>query len=165
MSQVVMITGASAGVGRAVARAFGARGASVGLLARGRAGLEGAARDVQRAGGRAVILQADVADAGRVEAAAAHLEETFGAIDVWINNAMASVFSPVLEMEPSDFKCVTDVASGVYRAPFDYRRGGGAADSPAALQSRSWAPFLQSHYTRVLVRAVVGAKRLISRRS
>jgi short-subunit dehydrogenase len=104
-----MITGASAGVGRAVARAFGARGASVGLLARGRAGLEAAARDVDRAGGRALILQADIADADRVETAAAQLEETFGTIDIWINNAMASVFSPVLEMEPSEFKRVTDV--------------------------------------------------------
>ena len=104
-----MITGASAGVGRAVARAFGCRGASVGLLARGRAGLEGAARDVEAQGGRALILQADVADADRVESAAATLEERFGPIDVWVNNAMASVFSPVIEMEPAEFKRVTDV--------------------------------------------------------
>jgi NAD(P)-dependent dehydrogenase (short-subunit alcohol dehydrogenase family) len=104
-----MITGASAGVGRAVARAFGCRGASVGLLARGRAGLEGAARDVEAAGGRALILQTDVADADRVESAAATLEERFGPIDVWVNNAMASVFSPVIETEPAEFKRVTEV--------------------------------------------------------
>jgi NAD(P)-dependent dehydrogenase (short-subunit alcohol dehydrogenase family) len=108
-AQVVMVTGASAGVGRAVARAFGRRGASVGLLARGRAGLEGAARDVEAEGGRALILQADVADADRVESAAATLEERFGSIDVWVNSAMASVFSPVIEMEPAEFKRVTEV--------------------------------------------------------
>ncbi len=104
-----MITGASAGVGRAVARAFAARGAAIGLLARGRTGLEGAARDVEHNSGRALILQADVSDADQVEAAASRLEETFGAIDIWINNAMASVFSPVLEMTPPEFKRVTEV--------------------------------------------------------
>jgi NAD(P)-dependent dehydrogenase (short-subunit alcohol dehydrogenase family) len=107
--QVVMITGASAGVGRAVARAFGHRGASLGLFARGRAGLEAAARDVAAAGGRALILKGDVADPDRVEEAAAALEQTFGPIDVWVNNAMASVFSPVIEMEPAEYKRVTDV--------------------------------------------------------
>jgi NAD(P)-dependent dehydrogenase (short-subunit alcohol dehydrogenase family) len=104
-----MITGASAGVGRAVAQAFGRLGASVGLLARGRAGLEGAARDVEEAGGRAQIFQADVADFTQIDVAASRLEETFGPIDVWINNAMASVFSPVLEMQPDEYKRVTDV--------------------------------------------------------
>ena len=108
-SQVVMVTGASAGVGRAVARALGHRGASVGLFARGRAGLESAARDVAAAGGRALILKGDVADADRVEEAAAALEHTFGPIDVWVNNAMASVFSPVMEMEPADYKRVIEV--------------------------------------------------------
>jgi NAD(P)-dependent dehydrogenase (short-subunit alcohol dehydrogenase family) len=107
--QVVMITGASAGVGRAIAQAFARRGASIGLLARGRAGLEGAARDVEAAGGRALVLQADVADADRVEAAASMLEETYGPIDIWINNAMASVFSPIREMHAAEFKRVTDV--------------------------------------------------------
>ncbi len=104
-----MITGASAGVGRAVARAFGARGAAVGLLARGRAGLDGAVRDIQEVGGRALALEADVADAERVESAARSLEERFGPIDVWINNAMASVFSPVIEMRPDEYKRVTEV--------------------------------------------------------
>ena len=107
--QVVMITGASAGVGRATALAFARRGASIGLLARGRAGLEAAAREVERAGGRALIIQADVADADRVDAAASTLEEAFGPVDVWINNAMTSVFSPILEMRPEEFKRVTEV--------------------------------------------------------
>ena len=104
-----MITGASAGVGRAVARLFARRGAAIGLFARGRAGLEGAARDVTELGGRALVLQGDVADADRVEGAAAMLEETFGPIDVWINNAMASVFSPIMDMEAGEYARVTQV--------------------------------------------------------
>ena len=104
-----MITGASAGVGRATALAFARRGASIGLLARGRAGLEAAACDVEHAGGRALIIQADVADADRIDAAAAALEDAFGPVDVWINNAMASVFSPILETRPEEFKRVTEV--------------------------------------------------------
>src|SRR5437016_8781979 len=107
--QVVMITGASAGVGRATALAFARRGASIGLLARGRAGLEAAACDVEQAGGRALMIQADVADADRIDAAAAALEDAFGPVDVWINNAMASVFSPILETRPEEFKRVTEV--------------------------------------------------------
>lgn len=105
----VMITGASAGVGRAAAIAFGRRGDRVGLIGRGRAGLDGAADDVERAGGRALTLQVDVADADAVETAASRLEQTLGPIDVWVNNAMASVFSPVKDMTASDYKRVTDV--------------------------------------------------------
>jgi short-subunit dehydrogenase len=104
-----MVTGASAGVGRATAIAFGREGAAVGLIARGRAGLEGAATDVERAGGRALPLQVDVADAGAVDAAAARLAEVHGPVDVWVNNAMASVFSPVKEMTAADYKRVTEV--------------------------------------------------------
>src|SRR4051812_4357045 len=106
---VVVITGASAGVGRATVREFARRGAKIGLLARGRAGLEGAKRDVERLGGRAIICQADVANADQVEAAAASVEEAFGPIDVWINNAMCSVFSPVREMTAEDYRRVTEV--------------------------------------------------------
>jgi NAD(P)-dependent dehydrogenase (short-subunit alcohol dehydrogenase family) len=109
MSQVVVITGASAGVGRALARAYGARGASVGLLARGLDGLEAARADVERAGGRALVCAADVADAERVEAAAAEVERAFGPIDIWINNAMVSVFSPVKQMTAEEFRRVTEV--------------------------------------------------------
>ena len=107
--QVVMITGASAGVGRAVAIEFARRGAAIGLLARGRAGLEGARRDVEAAGGRALILQADVADSEAVERAAAQLEEAFGPVDVWVNNAMASVYARIVDTPPEEFKRVTDV--------------------------------------------------------
>src|SRR5512142_2911039 len=107
--EVVVITGASAGVGRATAQAFARRGAHVGLLARGRAGLEGARRDVEALGGRGLVLPTDVADAGQVEAAAAAVEEAFGPVDVWVNNAMASVFSPVKRMEPEEYRRVTEV--------------------------------------------------------
>jgi NAD(P)-dependent dehydrogenase (short-subunit alcohol dehydrogenase family) len=108
-SHVVVITGASAGVGRATAIAFAQRGASIALLARGRAGLEGARRDVEAAGSRALVIPTDVADAAQVEAAAAQVESTLGPIDVWVNNAMASVFSPIKEMKPEEFERVTQV--------------------------------------------------------
>lgn len=104
-----MITGASAGVGRATARRFAASGAKIGLLARGVAGLEAAKEEVERLGGEAVVLVADVADAARVEEAAEVVESRFGPIDVWINNAMVSVFSPVREMTPEDYRRVTEV--------------------------------------------------------
>src|SRR5689334_12527094 len=106
---VVVITGASAGVGRATARRFARDGARIGLIARGRDGLEGAARDVRREGGEALVTPADVADADQVEAAAQAVEERFGPIDVWINNAMVSVFSPIHEMTPDEFQRVTEV--------------------------------------------------------
>jgi len=107
--EVVVITGASAGVGRATVQRFARDGARIGLLARGRAGLEGARRDVERAGGQALVLPTDVADDAQVEAAADAVERAFGPIDVWVNNAMASVFSPVKEMTPDEFKRVTEV--------------------------------------------------------
>jgi short-subunit dehydrogenase len=107
--EVVVITGASAGVGRATAIAFAKRGAQIGLLARGTAGLEGARRDVEAAGGKALVLPVDVADAEQVEAAATRVEQAFGPIDVWVNNAMTSVFSPVKEMTADEFRRVTEV--------------------------------------------------------
>jgi len=106
---VVVVTGASAGVGRAVIRALGERGASVGLLARGADGLEGARRDVEAAGGRALAIQVDVADAAGVDAAADRIEAELGPIDIWINNAMTSVFSPVYEMTADEYRRVTEV--------------------------------------------------------
>jgi NADP-dependent 3-hydroxy acid dehydrogenase YdfG len=108
--EVVVITGASAGVGRAIARAFGKRGAHIGLLARGEEGLEAARRDIEEFGGKAIVLPTDVADPEQVEAAAQKVEETFGPIDVWINDAMESVFSPFKDIEPEIYKRVTEVA-------------------------------------------------------
>ena len=107
--QVVVITGASAGVGRATARLFAKRGAHLALVARGRAGLEGTRREVEALGGRALVFVADVADAAALERVAAETEVTLGPIDVWINNAMTSVFSPARQMEPEEYKRVTEV--------------------------------------------------------
>ena len=108
-SRVVVITGASAGVGRATARAFAGRGARVGLIARNREALEAAAAEVEARGGRAVIAVADVADADAVERAAATIEAAFGTIDVWVNNAMASVLGPIRELTAEEFRRVTEV--------------------------------------------------------
>ena len=107
--KVVVITGASAGVGRATARLFAQRGAHLGLLARGIDGLEGARKDVERMGRKALALSVDVANAEAVEKAAEEVESQLGPIDIWINNAMASVFSPIKEMTAEEFKRVTDV--------------------------------------------------------
>ena len=107
--EVVVVTGASAGVGRAVVREFARHGAQIGLIARGRDGLEGARREVEATGGRALVLPADVADADAVERAAAAVEAELGPIDVWVNNAMVSVFSPVAEMTADEYRRVTEV--------------------------------------------------------
>src|SRR2546423_2043733 len=109
MKRIVVITGASAGVGRATVRAFARQGADIGLLARGHDGLEGARRDVEAEGGRALTLTADVADAEQVEAAAERVERELGPIDVWVNNAMVSVFSPVKALKADEVKRVTEV--------------------------------------------------------
>ncbi len=108
-ARTVVITGASAGVGRATAIEFAKRGAHVGLIARGIAGLQGAARDVESAGGKALILQADISDAEQVEAAAATVDRELGPVDVWVNNAMCSVFSPIQKTEAAEFRRVTEV--------------------------------------------------------
>lgn len=107
--EVVVITGASAGLGRAAVREFARYGANIGLLARGQDGLKAARREVESAGGKALALPTDVADPEQVEAAAAAVEKKLGPIDIWVNNAMVSVFSPVKEMKPEEYKRVTEV--------------------------------------------------------
>jgi NAD(P)-dependent dehydrogenase (short-subunit alcohol dehydrogenase family) len=108
-SEVVVITGASGGVGRATARKFAADGARVGLIARGRRGLEATAREVEQAGGEALVLPLDVADPDAVESAAAAVEEKFGPIDVWVNDAMVTLYAEFLDIEPDEYKRATEV--------------------------------------------------------
>lgn len=107
--KVAVITGASSGVGRAIARAFGAEGAKVALIARGVDGLEAAAREVRERGGNALVLPLDVSDAKAVDAAARRVVDELGAIDIWVNDAMVSVFSPISEMSAEEFRRVMDV--------------------------------------------------------
>jgi NAD(P)-dependent dehydrogenase (short-subunit alcohol dehydrogenase family) len=107
--KVVVVTGASAGVGRATVRAFAARGADVALIARGRDGLEAAAREVEALGGRALVLPLDVADAAAVELAADEVEKTLGPIDIWVNDAMVSVFARFMDITADEFRRVTEV--------------------------------------------------------
>src|SRR5438874_2909418 len=107
--KTVAITGASAGVGRAAARKFATSGAERDLLARGHDGLEAARKEVEEVGGKALVVLVDVANADEVEAAAAQIEAELGEIDIWINSAMVSVFSPIKEMTPEEFRRVTEV--------------------------------------------------------
>jgi NAD(P)-dependent dehydrogenase (short-subunit alcohol dehydrogenase family) len=107
--QVVVVTGASGGIGRATAHAFARRGCHVGLVARGREGLEEAAGEVRSLGGKALVIPTDVTDHEQVEAAAAAVEEHFGEIDVWVNDAMATVFAQFVDTEPEEFRRATEV--------------------------------------------------------
>jgi NAD(P)-dependent dehydrogenase (short-subunit alcohol dehydrogenase family) len=106
---VVVVTGGTAGVGRATARAFAKRGARVAVIARGRMGLEATEREIEELGGRALAISADVSNAVQVEAAADRIESELGPIDVWINNAMTAVFARVWETSPKEFRRVMDV--------------------------------------------------------
>jgi NAD(P)-dependent dehydrogenase (short-subunit alcohol dehydrogenase family) len=108
-TEIVVITGASAGVGRATALIFGRHGARVALLARGQDGLEAARKEIEAAGGRALVIPTDVADPEQVEAAAAKVEEEWGPIDIWINDAMATIFAPVKAITPAEYKRATEV--------------------------------------------------------
>jgi NAD(P)-dependent dehydrogenase (short-subunit alcohol dehydrogenase family) len=108
-SRVVVVTGASAGIGRAAVQAFAREGAKIGLIARGVDRLEATSREVERLGGQALVVPCDVADAAAVESAAARIEEHFGPIDVWVNNAMTSVLAPVRETTAEEFRRVTEV--------------------------------------------------------
>ena len=107
--RVVVVTGASAGVGRAAAKAFGARGDRVALLARGEEGLEAAAAEVRAAGGEALAIPTDVTQPKALERAADQVEQAFGPIDVWVNDAMATVFAPFKEIEPAEYRRSTEV--------------------------------------------------------
>ena len=109
MSKVVVLTGASAGVGRAASKAFAGRGDRVGLIARGSDSLAGAAQEVTEAGGEPLVLRGDVADHDQVEAAAAAVEAELGPIDVWVNDAMTTVFAPFVEIEPDEYARATQV--------------------------------------------------------
>jgi NAD(P)-dependent dehydrogenase (short-subunit alcohol dehydrogenase family) len=109
MTQVVVITGASGGIGRATAIEFARHGCKVAVLARGEEGLAGAVRDVEHAGGQALAIAVDVADAAQVEAAAERVERELGPIDVWVNNAMATIFCDFMRIDPDDYKRATDV--------------------------------------------------------
>ncbi|MEP7049624.1 MAG: SDR family oxidoreductase [Pseudomonadota bacterium] len=106
---VVVITGASGGVGRATARLFAERGAKIVLLARGKDGLEGAKREVEARGGQARVVPTDVSDFAQVDAAADIAEREFGPIDLWINNAMVSMYSPFMQMLPDEFRHIVEV--------------------------------------------------------
>ncbi len=109
MTEVAVITGASAGIGRATAREFARRGCSVALIARGLDGLKAAAEEVEELGGRALILQADVADTEQVQRAASQVAAEFGHIDIWVNNAFAGIFSRFMDMSLEEFRRVNDV--------------------------------------------------------
>ncbi len=109
-AQVVVVTGASGGIGRASAVAFARRGGTVALLARGEKGLAGAAAEVERAGARALVVPVDIADDKQVFQAAARVEKEAGPIDVWVNSAFTSVFAPLDEVTPDEFRRVTEVS-------------------------------------------------------
>jgi len=108
-SEVVVVTGASAGLGRATVRAFAKQGARIGLVSRNRERLEETRKEVETLGGQALVIPTDVAEADAVQAAAEAVENQFGPLDVWVNNAMVSVFSPVMKMRPEEYRRVTEV--------------------------------------------------------
>lgn len=107
--EVVMITGAGAGVGRAIVREFAERQAHIGLISRGKERLEAAKQEVEEKGGKAIVFPIDVADAEAVERAAQTLEDEFGPIDIWVNDAMVTIFAPLSEIKPDEFKRATEV--------------------------------------------------------
>jgi NAD(P)-dependent dehydrogenase (short-subunit alcohol dehydrogenase family) len=108
-AEVVVVTGASAGLGRAIVREFGKHGAHIGLIARGSEGLEAARREVEKAGGRALALSCDVADERAMVDAAERVEKEFGPIDIWVNDAFVGVFAEFKDVKPEEYRRVTDV--------------------------------------------------------
>jgi NAD(P)-dependent dehydrogenase (short-subunit alcohol dehydrogenase family) len=149
--RVVVVTGASAGIGRATVRELARRGARIGLIARGVERLEATAREVEELGGRALVLPLDVADADAVEAAAERVERELGPIDAWINNAMTSVFAPIRETTPAEYERVTAVTYlGVVHGTLAALRRMQARDRGTILQVSSGLAYraipLQSAY-------------------
>lgn len=108
-NEVVVVTGATAGVGRAIVREFARRKASIGLIARGKDRLEATKREVEAYGGKALALSVDVANAEEVEHAAQQVQNEFGRIDTWVNDAMTTIFAPLHEIQPDEFKRATEV--------------------------------------------------------
>ena len=108
-TETVVITGASSGIGRATVRRFAGPGVNIALIARGRDGLDAARAEVERAGGRALVLPTDVADAEAVDAAAQAVEDAIGPIDIWINDAMATVFAYLWDVSPEEFRRANEV--------------------------------------------------------
>jgi NAD(P)-dependent dehydrogenase (short-subunit alcohol dehydrogenase family) len=108
-SEVVVVTGATSGIGRAIVRRFAQDGARIGLIARNREALDHAKREVEQAGGEALVLPADLAEWDAVKSAASSVEEAFGPIDVWVNNAMTTVFAPFKDVDPDEFERATRV--------------------------------------------------------
>ena len=137
---VVAITGASAGVGRATARVFAESGFDVALLARGAAGLEAAAKEVQATGGRALVVPTDVSSFDQVDAAATQVEAELGPLDVWVNDAMTTVFAPSWEVRPADFQRAVEVTfrarSGERRRPWP--ACGPATGAGSSTSARPW---------------------------
>jgi NAD(P)-dependent dehydrogenase (short-subunit alcohol dehydrogenase family) len=109
VEQTIAVTGASAGIGRAIAKAFAAEGARVGLIARSAAALNEVKAEIEQAGGQALVLPGDVSQSEAVEAAADRIEAVFGPIDIWINCAMVTVFSPFQDIHPEEYRRVTEV--------------------------------------------------------
>jgi NAD(P)-dependent dehydrogenase (short-subunit alcohol dehydrogenase family) len=107
---VVAVTGSTGGIGRATAIEFGRHGAKVALLARGEAGLAGAVAEVERAGGTALAVRTDVADSDQVKAAVERIENELGPIDIWVNDGFTSVFAPFDQIQPAEYKRVTEVS-------------------------------------------------------
>lgn len=107
--EVVVVTGASAGLGRAIVREFAHNGADIALIARGLDGLEGARREVEQAGGRALVLPCDVSDPQAVEEAAERAERELGPIDIWVNNAFSGSLCEFLDLTPEEYKRITEV--------------------------------------------------------
>jgi NAD(P)-dependent dehydrogenase (short-subunit alcohol dehydrogenase family) len=149
--KIVVVTGGSAGLGRATAVAFAKRGAHVAILARDADRLRDAEAEIAQYGGRVLALPVDVADAGAVQEAADEVEEKLGLIDIWVNNAMTTVFAPLEQVEPAEFKRATEVTylGSVYGTMAALKR---MCVAETVASSCRWGPrslIAQSRYNRL----------------